>query len=126
MLNAPAYFDFVDPRLPATYENARTALANCVEVDECKEWANKAMAMTSYARQANDDSLFKHAQRIRRRRLVDAASYWGSSARVGSKAGKKKKWWGQSYRFAARGRRCSDVQGPTSHQFELFAPTFSR
>lgn len=54
-------------QLPRTYEAARIALAECSEVDECKEWADKAAALASYARQAEDDQLERMAQRIRAR-----------------------------------------------------------
>ena len=40
--------------VPAAYEAARAALAKCVKLDECKEWADKAAAMEIYARQAKD------------------------------------------------------------------------
>ena len=57
------------PQLPAAYESAKTALATCERVDECKDWADKAAALASYARQANDQSLMQHAQRIRARAI---------------------------------------------------------
>lgn len=53
--------------LPQMYEQARTALSECSRVDECKDWADKAQALASYARQADDDSLEKLALRIRAR-----------------------------------------------------------
>lgn len=58
-----------DARLPENYENARRALAKCAQMDECQEWAKKAEAMASYARQANDDSLRKMADRIQARAI---------------------------------------------------------
>jgi hypothetical protein len=54
-------------QLPALYEAAKQALAQCVEIDECREWANRSEAMASYARQANDETLFNHARRIKAR-----------------------------------------------------------
>jgi len=54
-------------RLPQMYEHAREALAECNRVDECKDWADKAQALASYARQANDDSLYTTARRIQGR-----------------------------------------------------------
>ena len=39
-------------RLPRTYEAARAALAECQQLDECKDWADKAAALASYAKQA--------------------------------------------------------------------------
>ena len=51
-------------RLPANYEQAKQALAECVSIDECKTWADKAEALKSYARQADDDDLYKHAIKV--------------------------------------------------------------
>ena len=56
-------------RLPAAYQAAQTALANCISLDECKTWADKAQALASYARQADDDALEKQAMRIRSRAI---------------------------------------------------------
>ncbi len=55
--------------LPATYEAARAALARCEALDECKDWANKAAALASYARQSRDDSLVVMAQKIQARAI---------------------------------------------------------
>ena len=54
-------------RLPRTYEAAREALATCQDIDECKEWADKAAALASYAKQAEDETLLKMAARIKAR-----------------------------------------------------------
>lgn len=56
-------------KLPATYERAKTALAECTRIDECQEWADKAEAMASYAKQARDDTLRKMADRIQARAI---------------------------------------------------------
>ena len=56
-----------DVRLPDIYVNAKSALSECARIDECKDWADKAAALASYARMANDDSLLKHARRIQAR-----------------------------------------------------------
>lgn len=56
-------------RLPQTYENAKTALANCARIDECQDWADKAAALASYAKQAGDDEMMKMATRIRDRAI---------------------------------------------------------
>lgn len=51
-------------RLPESYERAKVALSECYSRDECKEWSDKAMALLAYARQAQDESLYKTAERI--------------------------------------------------------------
>lgn len=70
-------------KLPATYEGAKLALAECTRIDECKDWADKAEALASYAKQAQDHELRKMADRIQARairrcgvllRKIDAAS----------------------------------------------------
>lgn len=61
-----------DAPLPVKYEAAKTALAECEAVDECRSWAKKAAALASYARQAKDDSLEKMATRIRARAVKRA------------------------------------------------------
>lgn len=53
--------------LPQAYERAKVALSQCSEVDECKDWADKAHALASYAKQANDETLMKYAKRIQHR-----------------------------------------------------------
>ncbi|MBP6737299.1 MAG: hypothetical protein KA139_07660, partial [Rhodobacteraceae bacterium] len=66
-MNAPALIPVSTAQLPRTYEAAKRALSECSEVDECKDWADKAAALASYARQAEDDQLERMAQRIRAR-----------------------------------------------------------
>lgn len=68
-MNAIAAINTATANLPATYENARRALAECSAVDECKDWADKAAALASYAKQAEDDQLERMAQRIRARAI---------------------------------------------------------
>lgn len=53
--------------LPPSYEKAKSALAECAHIDECKEWINRMAAMASYARQAKDIAMEELAIRIRRR-----------------------------------------------------------
>lgn len=61
--------DIATARLPAVYESAKQALASCADIDECKEWGDKAAAMASYAKQANDETLFNFATRIKARAI---------------------------------------------------------
>lgn len=56
-----------DAALPKNYERAKTAIAECERIDECKDWADKAAAIASYARQSVDDTLLKMATRIQLR-----------------------------------------------------------
>lgn len=53
--------------LPDLYVQAKAGLAQCVRVDECKSWSDKAEAIRSYARQANDEELMHTAMRIKGR-----------------------------------------------------------
>lgn len=66
---ALAISDGASARLPQSYETAKSALSNCVQIDECVEWADKAAALASYAKQANDDEMMKMAVRIRDRAI---------------------------------------------------------
>jgi len=61
--------DIATARLPATYENAKQALANCASLDECQQWADKAAALASYAKQADDTELEDMSKRIRARAI---------------------------------------------------------
>ena len=65
-MNVPA-LSAVSARLPQTYESAKAALAECNRINECQDWADKAEALASYARQANDNALRKLADRIQAR-----------------------------------------------------------
>lgn len=56
-------------KLPVNYEQAKTALANVEKIDECKDWADRAAALASYARQAKDDALVKMSMRIQGRAI---------------------------------------------------------
>lgn len=63
----PTNVDIAHARLPATYEQAKNALASCERLDECQDWANKAEALASYAKMADDDTLRALADRIQAR-----------------------------------------------------------
>jgi hypothetical protein len=56
-------------RLPETYQNAKIAIEKCSRVDECKDWADKAEAIASYAKQAGDNTLRRCADRIQARAI---------------------------------------------------------
>lgn len=56
-------------RLPVSYEKAREALVQCHQIDECKQWADKAAALASYAKQAQDETLFQTAMKIQGRAI---------------------------------------------------------
>lgn len=55
--------------LPINYEAAKLALAACANMDECKDWSDRAAAIASYARQKRDRSLFDKAERIKARAI---------------------------------------------------------
>lgn len=55
--------------LPAKYECAKVAIREASQVDECKDWADKAAALASYARQSQDEEMEKTAMRIRARAI---------------------------------------------------------
>jgi len=61
--------DMASANLPATYEAAQRALAECASIDECQTWADKMAVLASYAKQANDDKLHRLAIRIRARAI---------------------------------------------------------
>ena len=76
-----------DVQLPVRYEAAKAALAECNDLDECKDWADKAAALASYAKQADDDALHRFADRIRAR-AVRRAGELLSEFQTGSKGGR--------------------------------------
>jgi hypothetical protein len=59
--------DIATAQLPASYAEACHALEVCAQVDECKDWADRAAALASYAKQAGDEQLFAYARRIQGR-----------------------------------------------------------
>lgn len=59
-----------EDQLPATYQSARRALAECVRIDEVKDWSDKAFALAVYAKQANDDKLLVMSNRIKARAVL--------------------------------------------------------
>lgn len=59
--------DIRNARLPINYEAAKKALAECVSLDECKDWADRTAAIATYARQIRDNEMLEAAQRIKLR-----------------------------------------------------------
>ena len=53
--------------LPQKYEAAKVAIRECNQIDECKDWGDKAQALASYAKQADDKEMENTAMRIRAR-----------------------------------------------------------
>lgn len=66
-MTLPANLSVASARLPVAYEQAKAALIRCNNIDECVEWSDKAMALASYAKQADDETLERTATRIRAR-----------------------------------------------------------
>lgn len=66
-MNDLAAIDTSTARLPSTYQAAKAAISQCARLDECKDWADKASALASYAKQAQDTQLEDMAKRIRAR-----------------------------------------------------------
>ena len=60
-----------DPRVQPVQPAApqQLALSRCAKMDECKSWADKAEALSSYAKQANDNTLHRLADRIQARAI---------------------------------------------------------
>jgi hypothetical protein len=67
--NMPPLESIRNARLPQVYQGAKLALVECTKKDECMDWANKAEALASYARQAGDEELRKMADRIQARAI---------------------------------------------------------
>jgi hypothetical protein len=66
-MSSRSLVDMSRARLPDSYLDARQALATCERLDECKDWADKAEALATYARMAEDDTLRALADKIQAR-----------------------------------------------------------
>ncbi|MCP4700706.1 MAG: hypothetical protein GY862_28205 [Gammaproteobacteria bacterium] len=89
MGNLPETINVQGASLPASYEAAKQALANCSSLDECKDWSDKASALASYAKMADDDDLEKYAIKIRSqaiRRCGELLKQFDGSTRAGGVA----------------------------------------
>lgn len=82
--------DNLPAMLPANYESAKKAIAECARVDECKDWADRAAALASYARQAKDPALRSFAIRIRARAISKMGEILESILPVPAKGGYRK------------------------------------
>jgi hypothetical protein len=69
VLRAPTREEITQAQLPARYETACAAIAECVRIDDLKDLADRQAALASYARQAQDDTLLTYAQRVQARAL---------------------------------------------------------
>ena len=67
VIRAPTPEEIAQAQLPARYESACKAIAECVRIDELKDLADRQAALASYAKQAKDDSMMRLAQRIQLR-----------------------------------------------------------
>ncbi|MGH3429173.1 MAG: hypothetical protein ACRDQZ_16665 [Mycobacteriales bacterium] len=68
-LREPTAEEIAQAKLPARYEAARTAIAECDRIDELKDLADKQAALASYARLSKDTSLHQLALRIQSRAI---------------------------------------------------------
>ena len=66
-LRAPTPEEIAQARLPARYEAARTAIAECVDLEELKALSDRQSALASYAKLAQDTTLHNLALRIQQR-----------------------------------------------------------
>jgi hypothetical protein len=108
--NLPA---ITDARLPKTYEAATHALAECSRIDECQDWADKAEALASYARQARNNELREMADRIQAR-AVRREGELLKTFQIGPKGGRPEKN-GVGTRTVSQ-RRAAEEAGLSKHQ----------
>lgn len=102
-----------DAKLPKVYERAKEALERCVEIDECKEWKDKAAAIASYAKQADDEDLYKNAMRIKGRAVRRMAEI---AREVEPKTGRPKKGVSQEPPFPTGARAALIAAGLSEQQ----------
>ena len=68
--------------LPLSYREACRAVAECVRVDECKGWADKAAAVAAYAKMVRNAELEADAKRIRLRATRRIGEIIGANGRL--------------------------------------------
>ena len=100
-------------RLPATYEAAKTAIAKCAKIDECKDWADKAAALASYAKQAEDDELLKQCTRIKARAMQRCGELLKE---IGPKKGGRPKTGADTDTHSSVRKKAADAAGLSPRQ----------
>lgn len=108
----PAHISAAKASLPRSYEAAKTALAECLSIDECKDWADKAAALASYAKQANDEEMMRQATRIRDRAIRRCGELLKQVDGRGGDTGKSV----DDRTFAQTQRNAADAAGMSKHQ----------
>jgi hypothetical protein len=107
--NLPTIIDAGNARLPASYERAKRALAECESIDECKDWANKAKALAAYGRMQGDTELEKLALRIRAHAARRAGELLHEiPAETGGRPPRKKYSGGHSPEFSDASREVAE------------------
>ena len=109
--------DHSKARLPQTYQQARTALQAAVDVDECKDYADKAAALATYAKQSNDHELEKMAAKIRGRAVRRMGEILNDmeSARGGDRGGGRGNQ-GEARRPLVSRKQAAEDAGISEHQ----------
>ena len=95
--------------LPAKYEAAKLALKECNQIDECKDWGDKAQALASYAKQADDKEMEKTAQRIRARAVRRCGELLKEIEKMGPKESGAMQGRGSSSPTSPRKQAASDA-----------------
>jgi hypothetical protein len=99
--NLPVPIDVGNATLPASYEQAKQALATCSSIVECKDCEDKAAALAAYGRMAGDTELEKHALRIRAHAARRAGELLRAiPAETGGRPRRKKNAGGRSPEFS--------------------------
>lgn len=93
--------------LPVSYVEAKSAIAECLRVDECKGWADKAAAFRAYAKMKKDKSLERTAQRIQLRAYQRAGALLDEMD--AKKSGRPKKVGPSRARLSERAQSAKDA-----------------
>jgi hypothetical protein len=92
--------------LPANYEKAKAAIAACGRIDECQDWADRAAALASYAKQATDDSMHRMATRIQLRAVRRCGELM---EKIPAHPGGRPKTWGDDPPSFSRSQAARDA-----------------